>query len=244
MTVQFDPRTGLLRLDGGTFLDLADSAAGHRPCSPERLEALSHAGVLVDGRPHSSLGTVLSAVVAPRAQLTLTLASEAGVHVHQGWLACATGLLVDLGDATYELRTVATDDVSGAVMGLAGLEPRPGLASEGAVVAEETLEDLAAPTREARRRGAAALVAAASPDWAAWAACVAAGLWTFAVVDAFWATRFGSLADRRVAVLDTPAGVALVDPAEDDLRLVPTTADDVRRLVAGLVPTALEVSGT
>lgn len=242
--MQFDPHTGALRLDGGAFLALADRAAGHVLGSSDRDHALRDAGVLVDGAPHPTLAAALAAVASPRAQLTVTVASEVGVRVHQGWLAAATGLLVDLGDGTYELRTLATDEVADTVLRLASLEPRPALPAAAVVVREQTLDDLASEALQARRRGAGALASGAPATWSRWATLVAAGRWAFTVVDAFWATRFGSLADRRVALLDTPAGVVLVDAAGDDLRLLPTTAEEARRVVAGVLPSEVEVRGT
>lgn len=242
--MQFDPHTGDLRLDAGAFLALADRAAGHVTTATDDVRRLSEAGVLVDGAPHSAVGPALEAVAHPHAQITLTVASASGVHVNQGWLSGVTGLLVDLGDGTYELRAVPVADVPEAAVRLAGLGSRPALPGGDAGVSEQTLDDLASPAPDARRRGAAALVAAAPASWEPWGACVAAGQWSFTVLDAFWATRFASLANRRVAVLDTPAGLVLVEPGGSGLRLVPTTADELRRFVADVLPSEVEVRGT
>ena len=239
-SICFDPLSGRLHLTSGAFLALA-SVAVDRSVPQDQVDALSRAGVLVDGALHRALAPALGAVTSPTAQLSVAVMEDAGCFVHQGWLSEVSGVLEDLGEDMYDLLTVDTGSMPATIARLAGLTHRPTLEVGEVKVTEDQLDDLAAADPGARRRASVAIAAATPHVWTDWARHMWAGEWRFIVVDVFWPNSSGGLTDRRIAVLDTAAGLTLVDASGSDMRLVPATPRVVWRLMLGLLPRASEV---
>lgn len=231
----FDPQSGRLFLSSATFLALAAVATG-RQVPPARLDELSGSGILVDGALHRAATGAVRAVTSPSAQLSIAVMEERACLVHQGWLGEVNAVLEDLDEDHYELLTVHPESMPATLARLARLSRRPTLADGEVPVSEDLLDALTASDPGVRRRTSATLAGAAPPAWATWAQQVWAGASRFVVVDVFWSDPTGQLIDRRIAFVDTEAGLTLVDASGPDLRLVPTTPRDVWTLMCGLLP--------
>ncbi len=234
-SVRFEPESGRLRIDSATFLALA-SAAAHREVPDGRLAALADAGVIVGGSVHCSIEPALAAVTSSHAQLSIAVFEDSSCWVHQGWLAEVSGILEDLGDDTYDLVSVDATSMPATLARLGHLTERPSLEDGQIPISEDLLDALTESDPAVRQRGSRALATSAPPEWSEWASRLWAGDWRFTVVDVTWPDPSGTLIDRRVAVIDTDAGMTLVDATHPFLQLVPITTQEVCTLILALLP--------
>lgn len=247
MTVQFDAAVGRVRLDPAAFEALVELGAGHEP-DPGRAEAaLTEAGALVDGRPHHVLAPGLAAVTRPLARLETVVASRQSLLVHQGWLSVLSAVLADVGDGSYDFACVATEFVPTTIARLVRLRPRLRLTPGATTVSADLLDGLVDPDDDRRARAAEELASALSPQWGEAAGLVRSGAWCFWSADVSWAPpgvvvrSDQDLVSRRLAVLDTAAGLLTVERGKgplggDRLSLTTTTPTDVWMLLSGILP--------
>ncbi|OFE17856.1 hypothetical protein BA895_13745 [Humibacillus sp. DSM 29435] len=246
MNPVFDPASGRIRLDATTFETLcrefdSPSPPGSAPASDVTpLAPLRTSGALVDGVVHEALRPALAAVQRPIAMVHLVVAGAAGRQLHQGWLSVVSAVLADLGDGSYDFAAVGTEFVPTLVARLTRLGLRPHLPAGRVPVTEAVLDGLAAHKAAPRAAAAQALVSTTASVWPAWSAAVSAGDWRFWVVDVTWPERAGGAASassgRRLAVLDTSAGLLRVDVDDSGPMLVAVTPTEVWRLLSGMLP--------
>ncbi len=246
MNPVFDAASGRVRLDATTFEALcresdSPSPTGTAPASDVATIAdLQSSGALVDGDVHEALRPALAAVQRPIAMLHLVVTGAAGHQLHQGWLSVVSALLADLGDGLYDFAAVGTEFVPTLVARMTRLGLRPHLPRESATVTEAVLDGLAAHEAAPRAAAAQALVSTTASAWPEWSAAASAGDWRFWVVDVTWPKPAGGTASessgRRLAVLDTSAGLLRVDVDDSGPRLVAVTPTEVWRLLSGILP--------
>lgn len=242
--VVFDPASGRLRLDADTFIALGDLDGTAAP-KGAAYDALRRAGAIVDDQPHVSLRPGLAAVTRPIARLELVSADADTVLLHQGWLSLMSAVLADRGDGSYDFASVATEFLPTVIARLTGFGPRPRLPEAVLTVDERTLEALFEQDAATRTAAVGRLAAAAPAGWEAWTAELEQGAWRLWSADVTWpapGTR-NQVAGRRVAVLDTEAGLLTVEGDESGgLSLVPLTPTDVWLMLSSILPADSELT--
>lgn len=190
--------------------------------------------------PPSRSAAALAAVQQPIASLQLLITGSAGYQLHQGWLSVVSAVLADVGDGSYDFAAIGTEFVPTLVARMTRLGLRPHLEPATVAVTEAVLDGLVSHETGPRAEAAQALVAATASTWPAWAAAAQAGDWRFWVADVTWPAPAGEAASdeagRRLAVLDTGAGLVRVDGDESGPRLVAVTPTEVWRLLSGILP--------
>ncbi|MEW1951859.1 hypothetical protein [Terrabacter sp. NPDC080008] len=238
MSVVFDATTGHLQLDPEAFVGLVDYAGDPGSVGDEVLARLRSAGAVVGGAPHPRLQGALAAVANSLGSLQVLRSDTVEVSLHQSWVAFVSAMLTDLGDGTYAFAAVGTDFLPAEVARFTGLSPRPLLADAEAVVDESLLDALSAGAAPTRAAGSATLADALAP-WPAAAAAVRAGRWSLAVVDVAFPAPTGTVV-RRLAWVDTEAGLLRVEVDDRGPVLVPTTSTALWEAVVALLPTDAE----
>lgn len=244
MRLMFDTATGRLRLDPEMFRHLAGWAAGTQPPGSV-LGEFREAGVIQGGAPHPALAAGLHAVRAPRCRLRADLrAAQGRTETGECWVSDepVAALLLDLPDGLVEFVTLDPAFLPLALARVVELGPRPRLAAQPLQAPSGLLDRLTAAEPDVRA-GAVSELAAMAPDAATREAVAAlsSGLRRDWVIRSAWQAPAGSeLAGRMVRVLDSSAGLWLIQPqavlgmgAE---LLWPTTPTMVWRYLTRLLP--------
>jgi hypothetical protein len=238
MSVDFDPASGTLRLDAEAFITLAELSSDAVDSCDTTLARLVDAGAVLDGRPHPTLRQGLAAVAGSVASVQVLVAAPEDVRLHHGWLSDDAALLSDHGDGTYDFAAVDTEFVPESIARATRIGPRPRLGEGSAVVDEGVLDDLASSSSAARESGVEALAGLLAP-WPAAVAAVRAGGWHLALVDVAFVDR-GRTVARRLAWVDTDAGMLRVEADEHGPVLVPVATTELWRAVVAVLPDVLE----
>jgi hypothetical protein len=242
MSVDFDPANATLRLDAETFITLAELPSDAVDACDTSLGKLVDAGAVQDGVPHPALRLGLAAVSGSVASLQVLVAGRDDVRLHHGWLSGESALLTDLADGTYDFAAVSTEFVPTTIAQLTGLQGRPRLDAASAVVDESLLDDLASNSASARADGGEALADLLAP-WPRVSAAVRAGHWRLSVVDIAFQARERTVV-RRLAWVDTDAGLLRVEVDEHGPALVPTTSTALWRAIVSILPADAETETT
>ncbi|NUR80814.1 MAG: hypothetical protein HOQ21_10260 [Dermatophilaceae bacterium] len=238
MSVDFDAANGTLRLDAEAFITLAElSSEAVDPCDTT-FARLVDAGAVLDGVPHPLLRPGLAAVAGSLASLQVLVAGPRDVRLHHGWLSGDAALLTDLGDGTYDFASVSVESVPESIARVTHVGPRPRLAAGSAVIDESVLDDLASGSTRARASGVEALADLLAP-WPGAAAVVHAGGWRLALVDVAFVDE-GRTVARRLAWLDTDAGMLRVEADDHGPVLVPVGTTELWRAVVAVLPGDLD----
>jgi hypothetical protein len=238
MSVMFDATTAGLRLDAESFITLAEYATDPAGACDRTLRDLADVGAVVDGAPHPALRGALAAVTNSLASLQVLVTEPEGVALHQGWLARVSAMLTDLGDGTYDFESVGTEFVPTTIARLAGLGPRPRLAAGSVSVDEEVLDGLVSNFVTRRAATGEALADLLTP-WPAVSAAARMGGWRTACVDIAFPVRDRTVA-RRLAWVDTDAGMLRVEADDHGPVLVPTTPTELWRALVSILPADLD----
>ena len=238
MSVAFDATTGHLRLDPEAFVGLVDYATDPECVGDGVVARLREAGAVLEDGPHPLLQGALAAVTSSHGSLQVLRSDATHVSLHQTWVAFVSAMLTDLGDGTYDFAAVGTDFLPAEVARFTGLAPRPRLEAAEAVVDEALLDALSAASPATRVAGSAVLADALAP-WPAAAAAVRAGRWSLAVVDVAFHTPEGTVV-RRLAWVDTQAGMLRVEADDRGPVLVPATPTALWEAIVSLLPTEVE----
>lgn len=238
MSVVFDAANGTLRLDAEAFITLAELSSYAVDSCDTTLGRLVDAGAVTAGVPHPLLRPGLAAVAGSLASLQVLVAGPEDVRLHHGWLAGAAALLTDLGDGTYDFASVSGEFVPEAIARVTLVGPRPRLGSGSVIVDEAVLDDLASSSAAARAAGVEALAGLLAP-WPAAAAAVHAGGWRLALVDIAF-VEAGRTVARRLAWLDTDAGMLRIEANDHGLVLVPVAGTELWRAVVAVLPDDLD----
>ena len=238
MSVDFDAANGTLRLDAEAFITLAElSSDSVDPCDTT-LGRLVDAGAVIAGMPHPLLRPGLAAVAGSVASLQVLVAGPQDVRLHHGWLSSGAALLTDLGDSTYDFASVSAEFVPEAIARVTFVGPRPRLDDGSVVIDEAVLDDLASSSAPARASGVEAL-AGLLAGWPTAAAAVRAGCWHLALVDVAFVEARRTVA-RRLAWLDTDAGMLRIEADEHGPVLVPVGGTELWRAVVAVLPDDLD----
>jgi hypothetical protein len=237
-TLEFDASTARLRADTDTFFALVDHLGPGRstdasPGDPAGGVPFVASGVAVGGRAHPLVRAGLGTVEEPRARLQVEVSTPDGTWLHEGWLGSVSALLVDRGDGMHDFLEVDEDFVAATVVRLTDLQPRPRLEGRGGRAHPDLLDALL--TREARSRADAAegLVGAAFA-WPVVAASLRSGRWQACGIDVAQAVGT-TTTTRRLAWLDTPAGLLRVEADAEGQFLSGVSAGQLwRSIVAAL----------
>lgn len=240
MSVEFDAATGDLRLDAEAFIGLVEYAGEPEAVCDEVVARLHRAGAVSHGLPHPLLRNGLAAVTSSLGSLQVLCSAPRGVTLHQAWVAFVSAVLTDLRDGTYDFAAVSTDFLPTQIARLTGLAPRPRLDVAEAAVDEALLDALSADQAHTRVAGSLTLADTLAP-WPAAAAAVRAGRWHLAVVDVAFAAPTGTVV-RRLAWVDTDAGVLRVEADDRGPVLVPTTSTALWEAVVALLLTDAETA--
>jgi hypothetical protein len=135
------------------------------------------------------------------------------------------------GDGTYDFVTVGTEFVPTTVARLTRLGLRPRLAEASMPVDAAILDALWSLDDTVRLEAIRSIAAGGGPDWPALAAQIDSGEWRFWVADVTWPSG-----QRRLAVLDTQAGLLTLGGEADAMLIVPTTPTEVWRRLASILP--------
>ncbi|MFM6851089.1 MAG: hypothetical protein ACKOVB_18520 [Terrabacter sp.] len=241
MSVEFDSSSGTLRLDAEAFITLAELSSQAVDSCDSTTARLVDAGAVLDGLPHPLLRQALAAVAGSVASLQVLVAGPEDVRLHHGWLSGDAALLTDLGDGTYDFACVSTEFVPEAIARLTGVGPRPRLGADSVVVDEAVLDDLASSSSRARAAGVDSLAGLLAP-WPDAAAAVRAGGWHLALVDVAFVDE-GRTVARRLAWLDTEAGMLRVEADDHGPVLVPVAGTQLWRAVVAVLPDDLDDLG-
>lgn len=234
-TVLFDAASGRLRLDRPAF----DALVGERTGRADA--ALRAAGVLDEhGDPSPVVSAGVAAVADPVCRLALHVQhADGGREAHEGWVAgYAAALLLAGDDNLYELVSVHPSFLPEAVARLVGLGPRPRVLDAAPMrLTAATVDELTSgdPARRAAARGRL-LDAASVEGERATAEALGAGTrrrWEAVIT---WDPAPGAAGKRAVHVIDTTAGLWLLDPAGEGLLAAPTTPTGIWRLLTILLP--------
>jgi hypothetical protein len=242
VSVTFDAATARLRLDADAFITLVEYATDPEGACDDVVERLSGAGAVADGAPHPVLRNALAAVTSSRGSLQVLVTGPDGVRLHQAWVAFVSAMLTDLADGTYDFAAVSTEFVPTTIAQLTGLQGRPRLDAASAVVDESLLDDLASNSASARADGGEALADLLAP-WPRVSAAVRAGHWRLSVVDIAFQARERTVV-RRLAWVDTDAGLLRVEADEHGPALVPTTSTALWRAIVSILPADAETETT
>jgi len=244
--VEFDGRTGRVRLTQATFDRLVAWSRGEGPADGGDVAALREAGALAgEGPAHPALAAGLRAVTEPVCRLRLTLTdATGGAHAGDGWVrGDAAALLLDLpGDSAgrRDLLAFHPSFLPAAIARTVRLGPRPGGASGPPVrLAADALEDLL--SADPARRGAAA---ARVPNVLTRTAAerLAAATWRVWRAGMTWTGAGGAPAGREVRVADGgEEGLFLVESDGERGTLRPSTPTAVWRLLIRLLPDTAEL---
>ena len=245
MTVHFDTDTGRLRLDQDAFQTLAAWAGGRSRKDPG-LDDLRTAGVVRRGTPHPALVPGLDAVANPVCRLSLTMRDGAGrVESGEGWVnGGAAALLLDLPDGLREFVAVHPTFLPAALARIVQLGPRPRIDAEPLQVTTEMVDQLTDPD-PARRQAAVASLAEAAPtaENAAGLRALGSGPRRRTVLTAHWQAPGGTAGVRGIHLLDTEAGLWLLEAGPVGGAVAwPTTPTAVWRAFVVLLPRDTELA--
>jgi hypothetical protein len=239
--ILYDAESGRLRLDRAAFDRLVAWAAGRLAEAPPGLRAAG----LVDEheRLHPYLSDRVDAIVDPVCRVIIRTQDANGrQRSHDGWVAgTAASLLLahNGGDDRCELAGLHPTFLPEAVARLVGLGPRPRLTDVVPVLLSPTvLDDLTDPDPE-RRAAASDWLRSTAPGATEQTAAEALGtriLSRWEAVVTWDAQRRRSPGRRGLHVIDTPAGLWLVEPVGSNLLASPTTPSVVWRLLTTLLP--------
>ncbi len=232
-TLEFDAATARLRADADTFFALVDHVG--RSGGAAATTPFAASGVAVEGRAHPSVRAGLGTVEEPCARLEVEVSTPHGTRLHEGWLDRVSALLLDRGDGTHDFVEVDAEFLAVTLVRLTDLQSRPRLEGRGGPVHAEAVDALLASDPRTRAAAAAELADAAS-TWPGVAAALRSGQWQVCGLDVAHAVG-PTTATRRVAWLDTPAGLLRLDADAEGPFLAGTSAGQVWRSVVGALPT-------
>lgn len=236
MPIEFNADSGHLRLDRPTFQQLADwlAAGGGQQTGAGSVPAqLREAGVMGDrDQLHPAVESGFAAVANPVCRLMADLRDGQGTAERgDGWVGGdATALLLDLPGGRCEFGVVHPTFLPAMLGRIVGLGPRPRLAAEPVPADPVQIDRLTDPDPSLRAAAAAELpapsLAELRRDWR---------------IQASWQPGDGSPGVRALRVLDTLAGLWLVEAHQERVMLFPTTSTVVWRSLVGLLPTDAEL---
>ncbi|WP_076261216.1 hypothetical protein [Intrasporangium flavum] len=232
-TLEFDASTARLRADADTFFALVDHVGRSGDAVAEVPFAAS--GVAVEGRAHPSVRAGLGTVEEPCARLEVEVATPEGTRLHEGWLDRVSALLLDRGDGTHDFLEVDAEFLAVTLVRLTDLQSRPRLEGRGGRVHADVLDALLSCDPLTREDAAEELAGAASA-WPVVAASLRTGRWQVCGIDVAQAVG-PTTVTRRVAWLDTPAGVLRIDADAEGQFLAGASAGQVWRSIVGALPT-------
>ncbi len=206
----------------------------------EAVARLVEAGVIDSGRPHEALVAGLEAVTGSVCRLHVEVRDEAGeLERANCWVSGgAAALLVDLpGGMRREFLTVHPTFLPGALARLLGLGPRPRLDAQPLTVPEPLFDRLLDPDADQRQAALPVLLADNEDEQvAATAQALVTGSRRAWSVQVEWQTRQDQPQQRTLKVLDTEAGLWLVEPGPTGPAMWPATATTVWRALVLLLP--------
>lgn len=233
MPVLFDTDSYRLRLDRDSFRALVAWRSGQHG-EATGLDRLRAAGVVQpDDRLHPALQPGLDAVLNPICRLVIRMRDgQGGAERGDSWVGGdATALLLDLPNGLCEFGTVHPSFLPAMLARILELGPRPRLAGEPVQATPELLDQLTDPDPVRRDSAARPLghdsLAELHRDWQ---------------IQASWQPGGGSAGVRALRVLDTAAGLWLVEPHTDRAVLFPTSPSAVWLELVRLLPTDQELS--
>ena len=261
--LEVDLAGGRLRL-GGHHLDALLSGLGSPFASgsadlgdPQLAGAwseLAEAGVVsAAGVPAAVFADGFATLVAPWLVVHAFAVGAGGETAHHLWIGPTIGLAAaHVRDGWYDLIPVAPAGTAAALVRLCSLGPRRPLAPGTSTVQPDVLDALV--TGRATRTPTGAASAGAVPErdqatatlaeglalWPEVAASVRSGDWRLVGVDTDWAPGLfadpaaAATASQALLVLDTPAGVLLLDPSGDQVAIHATSPTDVWQFLVAL----------
>jgi hypothetical protein len=215
-------------------------ATGRQPEVPPELRA---AGLIDErGKLHTRLSASVKAISDPVCRVTTRIQDAGGRRqAHDGWVASAAAALLlgpDGNDHRYELANLHPAFLPEAIARLVGLGPRHRSVDAGPILLSPALlDDLTSPDA-ARRDTALNPVRSSAPHSMGQVTAQALGGRVIARWEAVatWEASRGSSGRRGIHVIDTTAGLWLVEPLSVDLLASPTTPSVVWRLLTTLLP--------
>ncbi|GAA1667865.1 hypothetical protein GCM10009765_16530 [Fodinicola feengrottensis] len=243
MPVLFDAESGRLRLDDDSFETLSQWAHG-QPTAGD-VAPLRQAGVIDRGRPHEKLLPGLLAVSEPVCTVEITVEGEK-LETGRGWVCAeAAALLLDLPGGLKEFVTVHPSFLPAALARIVRLGPRPRISALPLQIPHSTLDQLLSPEPEVRSSTVEKLIvdapAGEREPTAAAATALGSGLRQQWRVRVEWAGPDGSPGGRGVRVLDTEAGLWLMEPSVGLAVIWPTTPTAIWRALVCLLPQDNEI---
>lgn len=238
--VLFEPEIGRLRLDRETFGTLADWAAGVHTVGPA-LGELRAAGVINDGQAHATVAPGLAAVGSPVCRLRIDMLDcDGAAETAEAWVSGepAAGMLLPLPNELTEFITLTPVFLPVLLARFVELGPRPRLLAQPVRATENQIARLTTGDRDA----AVAELVDGVPDELTRNVVtdLASELRRYWAIRASWESSRGELTGRMVRVLDTAAGLWLLQSQEDPQREVetiwPTTPTTVWRYITRLLP--------
>jgi len=240
-TLEFDASTARLRADADTFFALVDHVgrtAGHHADTHADAAGdmpFAASGVAVAGRAHPSVRAGLGTVEEPCARLEVEVSTPSGTRLHEGWLDRVSALLLDRGDGTHDFIEVDAEFLAVTLVRVTDLQSRPRLEGRGGRVHADVLDALLSCDLLTREDAAEELAGAASA-WPVVAAALRSGRWQVCGIDVAHAVG-PTTVTRRVAWLDTPAGLLRIDADADGPFLAGASAAQVWRSIVAALPT-------
>jgi hypothetical protein len=237
MSVRYEADSGRLRLDREAFRALAAWWSGplgeYGEANPDQIAELREAGVIEDDEQlHPILTATIDAVAAPICRLSVRMRDGQG-RTEQGdaWVNHeVAALLLDLPDGRCEFGAVHPAFLPVMLARVVELGPHPRLAAEPMPATPERLEQLTDPDPALRSKAAVELpapgLAGLRRDWR---------------IRVTWKPADGADGARALRVLDTPAGLWLVEPHPERVVLFPTTPTAIWRALVRLLPTDAEL---
>jgi hypothetical protein len=238
MTIAFDTRTGRLRLDQETFDCLVAWVEGAGAPGP-RLAELRDAGAIERGLPHPAVRAGLEAVTEPVCRLQMASLDDSGERkAGDGWVSSdAAALLLDVPGGMRELVTVHPTLLPMAIARVVRLGPHKDPGREPLHLPRELYDGLLGADPAERRRAADGLFASASdPPLSAVVECLVTGPWRLWAATLTWTTPQGDPGVHTLQVVDTSAGLCLVDTGWRDSTIWPTSATGIWRQLTLLLP--------
>jgi len=239
--VRFDETTGRLRLTRPAFESLTAielGAGGGRTGPADELRA---AGAIVDGAPHPALAAGIAAIRGPACKLQLRVQDRAGRrHLHDGWINGEAAALLLAGDeeGLCELAVCHPVFLPEAIARITALGPRPRTPRLVPLRLQQAeIDGLTSPDREVRTSAREELARVGlSPD-AHDAVCsitaAPASRWELVVR---WDPAPRSAGRRGLHVIDSAAGLWLLEPVGPELVAWPVTPTTVWRLLISSLP--------
>jgi hypothetical protein len=238
MAVLFDTDTARLRLDRDTFDALVAwlrGAGGDRG----RLEELRSSGVIEGGQPHPALIPGFEAITDALIRLSIQMRDGNGRSERgEGWVSGeAVAILLDLPGGLCEFLVIHPIFLPAGLAKVVQLGPRLRPVAVPVQVKPELLE-LLTDSNPAVREAAADRLVDSAPNREVESAMRAmiVGLHRSWYVATEWVGPDGTPGSRALHVLDTDAGLWVVEPRTEVSVVWPTTPTAVFRALTRLLP--------